>query len=103
MQPYGVELEQVMQRYYATLAEKDRRRYAAIEALKLGRGGQRYIAGLLGCSAKTVSRGLTELKGLPEASPAEPRQRKAGGGGRGDHSAWDLRSAPQSRRSASGA
>lgn len=83
MQPYGAEIEQVMKRYYATLAEKDRRRYAAIEALKLGGGGQRYIAGLLGCSEKTVSRGMAELKGLPEAALVEARQRKAGGGRKG--------------------
>ena len=38
MQPYSHEIEQEMKKYYATLSEKDRRRYAAIEALKLGYG-----------------------------------------------------------------
>ena len=40
MQPYPLEIEQAMKKYYATLSEKDRRRYAAVEALKLGHGGQ---------------------------------------------------------------
>ena len=44
MQSYRPEIEQAMQKYYATLSEKDQRRYAAIEALKLGQGGQSYIA-----------------------------------------------------------
>ena len=80
MQPYSPEIEQAMKKYYATLSEKDRRRYAAIEALKLGHGGQSYIAELLGCSEKTVSRGLVELEGMPEQPEHEAAQRKAGGG-----------------------
>ncbi len=32
MQPYSLDLEQQMQRYYQSLSEKDRRRYGAIEA-----------------------------------------------------------------------
>lgn len=39
MQPYPLEIEQQMQMFYRSLSEKDRRRYAAIEALKLGWGG----------------------------------------------------------------
>jgi hypothetical protein len=58
MQPYPAEVEQAMKRYFATLVEKEQRLYAAVQALKLGRGGQRYIAELLGCSERTVSRGL---------------------------------------------
>ena len=37
-------VEERMQGFYQTLSEKDRRRYAAIEARKLGRGGVSYIA-----------------------------------------------------------
>ena len=51
-----------MKRLFATLSEKDRRRYAAIEAAKLGSGGISAIAGLFGLDAKTVRRGLTELE-----------------------------------------
>ena len=80
MQSYSPEIEQAMKKYYATLSEKDRRRYAAVEALKLGHGGQNYIAELLGCSEKTVSRGLVELEGMPEQPDYEASQRKPGGG-----------------------
>jgi len=80
MQPYPSEIEQAMKKYYATLSEKDRRRYAAVEALKLGHGGQSYLAELLGCSEKTVSRGLDELDELPERPAYEPLLRKPGGG-----------------------
>ncbi len=38
MQPYPTKVEQQMQRFYQSLSEKDRRRYAAVEALKLGWG-----------------------------------------------------------------
>ena len=80
MQSYRPEIEQAMKKYYATLSEKDQRRYAAIEALKLGQGGQRYVAQLLGCSEKTVSRGLADLDEMPEQPSYVPRIRKPGGG-----------------------
>jgi hypothetical protein len=57
MTAYLPEIERAMKKYYATLAEKDRRRYAAVEALKLGAEGPKYIAQLLSCSEKTVRRG----------------------------------------------
>ena len=47
MQPYPPEVEQRMQRFYDSLSEKDRRRYAAIEALKLGWGGITYRASIV--------------------------------------------------------
>ena len=36
---YSGEIEQAMRILYASLSERDRRRYAAIEAAKLGHGG----------------------------------------------------------------
>lgn len=83
MQTYSPEIEQTMRKYYATLTEKDRRRYAAIEALKLDRGGQSYIARVLGCSEKTISRGIADLAALPPEPQPDPRIRKAGGGRKG--------------------
>ena len=83
MQTYLPEIEKVMQKYYATLSEKDRRRYAAVEALKLGHGGQSYIAKVLGCSEKTISRGLKEFEQLPDEPIFAPGIRKAGGGRKG--------------------
>lgn len=62
MQPYSSEVEQRMVRFYSTLSEKDRRRYAAIEALKLGWGGTTYVSQLFGCCRATVSDGAKELE-----------------------------------------
>jgi hypothetical protein len=41
---YRPEIEQLLRQYYQSLSEKDRRRFAALEAIKLGHGGTRYIA-----------------------------------------------------------
>jgi transposase len=83
MQAYSPEIEEVMRKYYATLTEKDRRRYAAIEALKLGPGGQSYIARVLGCNEKTISRGMADLAALPPEPQPDARIRKVGGGRKG--------------------
>lgn len=77
--PYAAPLVAQMQGFYATLSEKDRRRYAALEARRVGYGGITYIAGLLGCSKRTIARGLQELKHLPN-DPAGHRDRRVGGG-----------------------
>jgi len=76
--PYAKEIERQMQRVYAQLSEKDRRLYAAVEALKLPHGGISYIARVLGCSAITIRQGLKELQANERLSSG--RERKAGGG-----------------------
>ena len=60
------------------MSEKDRRRYAAIEALKLGYGGISYMVTLLGCHAHTVRRGMEELR--DEQAMSDKRIRQPGGG-----------------------
>jgi hypothetical protein len=67
-----------MQRYYQSLSEKDRRRYAAIEAVKLGYGGQAYIRRLFGCHHETLHLGLRELQ--DETIVQDERIRQPGGG-----------------------
>lgn len=74
---YPREVEARMKTLYESLSEKDRRRYAAIEADKLGFGGQTYIVELLGCDYKTLRRGLDELDHPPDLPPG--RIRKKGG------------------------
>ena len=64
MQPYGTSIERRMKNFYDTLSEKDKRRYAGVEAMKLGRGGVAYVTKILGCSRKTVIKGLRELNAL---------------------------------------
>ena len=58
MIPYSPDIEQEMKKFFETLSEKEKRRYAAVEVLKLGRGGYKYIAKVLGCSRRTVLSGL---------------------------------------------
>src|SRR2546426_4785693 len=76
---YPPAIEQLVRQYYQSLSEKDRRRFAAVEAITLGHGGIRYIANVLGCDPHTVKEGMRELKQLP-ADPTEHRVRKPGGG-----------------------
>jgi len=78
MQRYSAVVEQHMVRLYDSLSEKDRRRYAAVEAEKLGHGGIQYIADLFGCDPQTVHRGGQDIEQLP-ADEAENRVRKKGG------------------------
>ena len=77
MQTYPVETERLMRRLFQWLSEKDRRRYAAVEAAKFGHGGVDYIAGVLGCDAKTIRQGRGELEQGDE-DPAAGRVRKKG-------------------------
>ncbi len=58
---YNAEIEKSMIAFYESLSEKDRRRYAAVEAKKIGHGGIIYIAILFDCDQKTIQRGLSEL------------------------------------------
>jgi hypothetical protein len=61
MVAYTPEIERMMKRLFDSLRENDRRRYAAIEATKLGHGGADYIARVLGCDPKTIRQGQAEL------------------------------------------
>lgn len=76
MEAYPEHVERMMRRLYGALREADRRHYAAVEAAKLGHGGIDYVAGLLGCDAKTIRQGQAELAG--EAALPDDRQRKKG-------------------------
>jgi hypothetical protein len=81
MDSFSPAVERMMQRLYRSLRENDRRRYAAIEASKLGPGGIEYIAVLLGCDAKTIRQGVAELEGADELDTE--RVRKKGGAASG--------------------
>lgn len=75
---YAKEIEGRMQEFYNRLAEKNRRLYAGIEALKLAFGGITYIAELFNCSRNTVQLGIEEL--LVEERLDQNRSRRKGGG-----------------------
>ncbi len=68
-----------MKNFFNTLSEKDQRRYAAMDAQHLGQGGIKYIAEVLGCSTKTIQRGMEELDSL-DKDPADGRVRRPGAG-----------------------
>ena len=74
MNGYSAKTERRMVAFFETLSEKDRRRYAAVEADKLGHGGMRYIAELLGIDPKTIRQGRVDLD-LP-TDAADGRVRK---------------------------
>jgi hypothetical protein len=78
MQPYPLKVEQQMRRFYGSLSEKDRRRYAAVEAFKLGWGGITYISQLFECDDKPIRDGMKELE--QEAVLNQSGIRQAGGG-----------------------
>ena len=71
---YEQNIEIKMQRLFATLSEKDQRRYAGIEAAKLGHGGIEYVSALFQMDPKTVRRGLSDLE--LEDDPVLGRVRK---------------------------
>lgn len=85
---YGAAHEETMRMFSRTLDEDHRRRYAAIEALKIGFGGIAYVARVLGMSRRTLYTGIRELEQLREDDPDHPqrpsgdakRVRRPGGG-----------------------
>jgi hypothetical protein len=80
MEGYSAEIEEKMQRFFGWLSEKDRRRYAAVEAAKLGHGGVEYIARVLACDPKTIRQGLRDLEATEDGAPR--RIRTKGGAAR---------------------
>ena len=78
MNGYEHDVEVQMVNFYGSLSEKDRRRYAAVEAGKLGHGGVAYIAELFRCDPDTIRRGADDVRQLPKDA-AEGRVRKKGG------------------------
>ena len=72
------EAKAVVLLFLSTLNERQRRLYAGLESLKLGYGGDRYIANLFGLDPHTVARGRREL----EKGDWDRGRLRAEGGGR---------------------
>ena len=64
--------------FCSMLDERQRRLYAGLESLKLGHGGDTYIASLLGMDPHTVARGRQELI----SGDLNSQKVRAAGGGR---------------------
>jgi len=78
IQTYPTEIEVKMCDFYNSLSEKDRRRYAAIEAEKLGYGGASYIRKLFNCDNRTILHGKQDLN--KDLSNENARIREVGAG-----------------------
>ncbi|PYT29847.1 MAG: hypothetical protein DMG57_10315 [Acidobacteria bacterium] len=63
--------------FYSLLDEQQRRLYAGLESLKLGRGGERQLADFLDLDPHTVARGRQQL--LAQDVEVD-RARRVGGG-----------------------
>ena len=80
--------EDTMRLYFDSLPEDHRRRYSAVEALKIGRGGITYIGRVLSMSRRTIYAGIRELEAMGEDDGSPPRRpsgnaariRRSGGG-----------------------
>ncbi len=75
--PPAVEIK--MQRLFSRLSEKERRGYAAVEAVKLGHGGIEYISELFGVDPKTIRRGMADLENHEDPAPDRTRKKGAAG------------------------
>ena len=84
------DIAQLLRPDYQSLSEKDRRRFAAVEALTRGHGGTTYSANILGGDPHPIQEGIRERQHLPD-DPAGTRVRKPGGGRKkteATHPAW---------------
>lgn len=75
MDAYAPRIERMMKRLFDSLKESDRRRYAAIEAAKLGHGGIEYVARVLECDPKTIRQGQAELEGGDDLDTGRVRKK----------------------------
>lgn len=78
---YNNEMEKKMIIHFFEMEEKNQRHYAALEAERLGYGGQKYISDLFQISPYRIRTGLKELndQNLLDEIP-EGKQRRKGGG-----------------------
>ena len=76
MDGYSAEIEDQMVRFFDSLNERDRRRYAALESEKLGHGGITYISQLFSCDPKTIQHGKSEMRGKDSFDTQRQRKKK---------------------------
>ena len=76
---YQPEVEVAMRSFFEALPERQRRQYAAVEAVKLGHGAVHYLARVLDCDEKTIRRGKREMIEPFSLPPGRSRKKGAGG------------------------
>jgi hypothetical protein len=87
--PYSENEEETMKRVHNSLNEKDKRHYAAVEAIKLGHGGLKYIAMLLGCVYNTIKKGIKEINNNSFDKNDTKKNKKLRASGAGAHKIID--------------
>lgn len=96
MDGYSLEIEHQMGRFYRSLSERDRRRYAGIEAAKLGHGGIEYISRVVGCDPKTIRQGIEEVKSDEELGGQGQRKKGVAAKPRKRRRPWSLKTSNES-------
>lgn len=76
---FDIDTEPYKLKFYASLSEKDRRRFVALEAMKIGYYGVKETSKKYNVHANTIRAGLKELKSEKALSSSEIRKK---GGGR---------------------
>ena len=77
MEAYSADVEAKMKRLFGWLSEKDRRRYAAVEAAKLGHGGVEYIARLLAATPRRSAK-ASRIWRRPRTRPPSGSEKRGG-------------------------
>lgn len=72
---YAFQAIEQMRLHYSRLSQKERKRYAALEALKIGQGGVEYISNILGIRQNTIKKAIKEMAQESEI-PSAPIGRK---------------------------
>jgi hypothetical protein len=73
--PYSPVAEEGMRRLFDSLSERERRLFAGVQALQMGRGGLVYLSQLFDCDKKTIRRGIRELQEELLLSPGRSRKK----------------------------
>ena len=63
--PWDASIENNVRDFSQTLSEKDRRRFAAVQARQLGYGGVRYVAEIVDCSRRTIENSFWLIGAAP--------------------------------------
>lgn len=72
--------ETLVAAFYNSLNEKDKRRYASVNAEILGHGSKKYLAKLFNISTKTITRGVNEIQNHDVFISEDNRIRSVGAG-----------------------
>lgn len=77
---YYSESERVIQlQRYDSLSERQQRHFLGYEYKRLGKGSQRYLSRIYGCSRHRIRKGFMEIDSLASLSATDGERLKGGG------------------------